>query len=232
MYSVAGHRVYVECSGEGPTTVVLLHGLGGNSADWFPTRSGIPELRTCVYDRVNAGRSELDPDRRTATDAAAELGGVLDVVSAGSPVVLVGHSFGGMLALLYTAINPGDVRGILLVDATLPFEADLDPPELRERIRAELDDNPEHLDFYEGYRETGAVLGRLPAVPITYLYGALQDLAPEWAPGAYEDALHEFVDRLPRGTLVEEQSGHEMPIEIPDEVAAQTRKLVQLVQAR
>ena len=77
----------------------------------------------------------------------------------------------------------------------------------------------------------GAGLHRLPSIPITYLFGTLQELAPEWAPGAYEEALHEFIDGLPQGRLVEENSGHDMPIEIPEEIAVQTRTMLEAIGA-
>jgi pimeloyl-ACP methyl ester carboxylesterase len=231
LFDVGGHRLFMQCRGAGSPTVVFLHGVGGGSADWSATLAQLPGVPACNYDRLNVGRSDQDPDRHQASDSVDELHALLDTVGVHPPYLLVGHSFGGMIALMYAATHADEVDGILLVDATLPFEADLDPPELRGRIAAELDANDEHLDWYDAYEEVGAVLDRLPPVPITYLFGKLQELAPEWAPGAYEEALHEFIDGLPRGRLVEEDSGHDMPIEIPDEIAAQTRMMFEAIGA-
>ncbi|HET9249705.1 MAG TPA: alpha/beta hydrolase [Actinomycetota bacterium] len=220
-FDVGDHRLSMECEGDGSPTIVFLHGVGGQSADWSATLEGLSGVATCNYDRLNAGASDRDPERHTVTDSVADLGSLLDVAGVDPPYLLVAHSFGGMIALLYAADHPEEISGILLVDATMPFEAELDPPELVDRIAADLDDNPEHIDFYDAYAVAADVVDRLPPVPITYLFGTLQELPPEWEPGAYEEALHAYMRGLPEGRLVEEESGHGMPLEIPDEIASQ-----------
>jgi len=231
LFDVGDHRLFLECRGGAGPTIVFLHGVGGQSSDWAATVAGLPDLRTCIYDRLNAGRSDRDPGRHEVVDSVEDLDALMEAAGLEPPYVLVGHSFGGMISLMYAENHPDDVAGILLVDATLPLEADLDPPRLVEEIKAQLDDNVEHVDFYDAFGEVGAGLHRLPSIPITYLFGTLQELAPEWAPGAYEEALHEFIDGLPQGRLVEENSGHDMPIEIPEEIAAQTRTMLEAIGA-
>jgi pimeloyl-ACP methyl ester carboxylesterase len=230
-FDVRGHRLFARCEGTGTPTVVLLHGVGGQSADWTATLHQLPGVPTCNYDRLNVGRSDRDPGRHKAVDSVKDLHVLLDVAGVEPPYLLVGHSVGGMLALMYAGLHPDEVAGILLVDATLPLEAELDPPELAGQIAADLDANDEHLDWYDAFRQVGAVLDRLPPVPITYMYGALQTLPSEWEAGAYEKALHEFIDSLPEGRLVEEQSGHEMPIEIPGEIANQVREMLDAIRS-
>jgi pimeloyl-ACP methyl ester carboxylesterase len=231
LFDVGDHRLFLECQGAGSPTIVFLHGLGGQSSDWDATVAGLPDLHTCIYDRLNVGRSGSDPGRHEVIDSVEDLDALMEAAGLEPPYLLVGHSFGGMISLMYAENHPDDVAGLLLVDATLPLEADLDPPRLVEEIKAQLDDNVEHLDFYDAFGEVGAGLRRLPPIPITYLFGTLQEMPPEWAPGAYEEALHEFIDGLPRGRLVEEDSGHAMPIEIPDEIAAQTRTMLEAIRA-
>jgi pimeloyl-ACP methyl ester carboxylesterase len=231
LFDVGAHRLYMECRETGSPTVVFLHGVGGQASDWGATLADLTDMPTCNYDRLNVGRSDLDPGRHQAIDSVEDLEALLGVAEVEPPYLLVGHSFGGMIALLYAANHPDDVAGILLVDATLPLEAELDPPKLVDDIKAELDDNDEHLDFYEAFGQVGAELDRLPPIPITYLFGALQDLPPEWERGAYVESLHAFIDGLPRGRLVEEDSGHAMPIEIPEEIAAQIRTMFEAIGA-
>lgn len=227
MYDVGEHRLFMQCRGTGGPRVVFLHGVGGKASDWDATLADLTDVPTCTYDRLNVGRSDADPGRHQAIDSVEDLEALLDVGGVTPPYLLVAHSFGGMIALSFAANHPDEVAGILLVDATLPLEADLDPPRLVDDIRAELDDNDEHVDFYEAFGQVGAELDRLPPIPITYLFGTLQVAPPEWEPGAYEEALHAFIDGLPRGRLVVERSSHDMPLEIPEEIAAQTRMLLE-----
>ena len=227
-FEVQGHRLFMECSGTGSPTVIFLHGLGGNSSDWSGTLGALGDVHTCIYDRVNAagGRSSTDTARHTATDSVEELHTLLDVAGIDPPYLLVGHSYGGELALMYAGSYMDDIAGVLLLDANLPIEAELDPPSIRDAVRADMNNNPERLDFYEAYADTAAVLEYLPPVPITYMYALIQDLPPEWPEGAYYEKLREWVDGLPKGRLVESQSDHHMPRRIPNEIAAEIRGIL------
>lgn len=57
--------------------------------------------RVCAYDRLGAGASD-QPDRpQTLDDTGRVLTGVIDQVAGGAPVVLAGHSLGGLIAARY-----------------------------------------------------------------------------------------------------------------------------------
>ena len=133
----------MDCTGTGTPTVVMLHGIiwesgfGGDSVAWDATREALP-TRTCAYDRRNVGLSEQVPGTSSATDAVEDLHGVLEAAGVEPPYVLAGHSFGGLLSLLYAGTYPDEVAGIVLVDATLPLEWDLDPPETVDEVKASL----------------------------------------------------------------------------------------------
>ena len=64
LYDVGGHRLYLACTGDGPVTVVYVHGWV-NNAGYVPHNSatGIRDLlsddfRVCLYDRRNVGSSD------------------------------------------------------------------------------------------------------------------------------------------------------------------------------
>ena len=224
LVQVNGRGLYLACTpGEGPT-VVFSHGVGGQSGDWDATLSNLADIPTCVYDRVNVGLSDREAGRHSATDDVEDLHALLEVAEIEPPYVLVGHSFGGMEMLMYAGTYPEDVEGIVLADATLPFESLLDPPDRRVEIRAELNANPEGVDFYGAYAEARALVASIPGVPVTYLFGAQQVLPPEWEEGAYEAALHRFLEDLPDGRLVELAADHDLPLDEPEAIADAVRQ--------
>jgi pimeloyl-ACP methyl ester carboxylesterase len=230
-YDVGGHELFMDCTGTGTPTVVMLHGIiwesgfGGDSVAWDATREALP-ARTCAYDRRNVGLSEQVPGMSTATDAVEDLHGVLEAAGVEPPYVLAGHSFGGLLSLLYAGTYPDEVAGIVLVDATLPLEWDLDPPEVVDEVKASLNENDERIDFYGAGALTASVLERLPDVPISYLYALRQQDDPNWEEGAYEAGLRKFMRSLPLGRLVEFDTDHDMLTNIPADVADQIRKVL------
>jgi pimeloyl-ACP methyl ester carboxylesterase len=230
-YEVGGHELFLDCTGTGLPTVVMLHGiiwesgLGGDSIAWDATRGAL-ETRTCAYDRRNVGLSEQVPGRSTAIDAIEDLHGLLQAADVDPPYVLAGHSFGGLLTLLYAGTYPDEVAGIVLVDATLPLEWALDPPETIPEVKKELNNNDERIDFYGAGPTTDAVLDSLPHVPITYLYALQQEDDPDWKEGAYFAALRKFVRSLPEGKLVKFDTDHFMLDNIPADVADQIQQVV------
>lgn len=72
-------------------------------------------FKTVVYDRANLGRSDDDDAPRTLGRLIADLEQLLEVLDA-APYVLVGHSYGGTIALATAARNPSRIAALVLVD--------------------------------------------------------------------------------------------------------------------
>jgi pimeloyl-ACP methyl ester carboxylesterase len=94
--------------------VVLLHGLPGTAQDFDAVAALLPGRHTIAIDRPGFGFSSggyhpLDEQLMTIRQLIESLGL--------RRVVLVGHSYGGTLALAYAERRPQDVRGLVLVDA-------------------------------------------------------------------------------------------------------------------
>lgn len=109
---------YVERDGGAPglPPVVLLHGLPGTADDFArvtPLLSAAGH-RTIALDRPGFGFSE--GGYHPLKEQLAALDGLLDQLAVERPIV-VGHSYGGTLALAYAASRPERVRGLVLVDA-------------------------------------------------------------------------------------------------------------------
>ena len=87
-----------------------------------------------AYDRAGLGRSEWDDTSPTPRHVADRLRRVLRQIGADPPYVLVGFSWGGMLARYFAGYYPSDVVGLVFVDPSpmvtesladnlIPFEA-------------------------------------------------------------------------------------------------------------
>ncbi len=121
LVDVGDHRLFLSCKGSGEPTVILEPGLGETSAAWgwiAPTVAA--HTRVCVYDRAGRGRSEPAPNPPDGDQIATDLHTLLERADITGPLVMVGHSLGGLYALDYAARYPHQVAGMVLLDATPP----------------------------------------------------------------------------------------------------------------
>jgi pimeloyl-ACP methyl ester carboxylesterase len=118
---LGGSVHYVDFGGpDGAPTVVLVHGLGGSHLNWDLFAPLLrPSARVLAVDLPGFGRSEPGDRRTTVQDNVQVLDRFLREV-AGTPVVLVGNSMGGMISILQAAASPETVNGLVLLDAAVP----------------------------------------------------------------------------------------------------------------
>jgi pimeloyl-ACP methyl ester carboxylesterase len=131
MVDVGGHRLHIQCRGEGTPTVLLDAAGQASSAHWQWVQPETAKItRVCAYDRAGMGWSEVGPEPRDGNQIAAELHTLLQNAGIAGPYVLVGHSLGGLYVRAYQANYPDEVVGMVLVDATHPDLWQRLPPEL------------------------------------------------------------------------------------------------------
>jgi pimeloyl-ACP methyl ester carboxylesterase len=120
----ADHHVRLYEEGAGSPVVVIIAGAGDCADSWLPIRHHLAAANRVVsYDRAAIGGSDQAAPA-TAERYLAELDAVLDAASPQDPVVLAGHSLGGLIARLYQHARPGRVRGLVLLDSTPEAVAD------------------------------------------------------------------------------------------------------------
>lgn len=119
LVDVGGRRMHIVCKGQGEGPTVVLEAGGGNSAMMDqPLQDRIAAFaRVCAYDRAGLGWSDPAGARRSFEDRAADLDALLAAARIPGPYVLVGESFGGLLARDYARLHPDKVAGMVLVDA-------------------------------------------------------------------------------------------------------------------
>lgn len=104
-------------AGDGSPPVVLEAGMSGSSAVWDAVAEQVSRsTRIIAYDRAGYGGS--DPIQPTPQQISHDLLAVLDDAAARGPVVLVGHSWGGLLARRFADAHPDRVAAMVLLDAT------------------------------------------------------------------------------------------------------------------
>lgn len=178
----SGGYLYLLCSGVGSPTVILEAGLGDDHRAWDQVQ---PELarttRVCSYDRSGVGFSQEAPKRATAQEKVHDLHALLQAANVRPPYVLVGHSYGGMLARVYASTYAPQVVGVVLIDSSHPDQTrrtlralpPVRPGEnaLLHELRAQLPDtrNPEGVDWNASSNEARAAdgLGGRPLIVIT-----------------------------------------------------------------
>ena len=100
------------------TTLLLVHGIGSTRAFWDPIVPLLEGFTSVAVDVPGFGAAPAIEEPVTVARLAAALDTALDEPSPG-PVVVIGHSLGGMIAEELALLAPERVRGLVLCN-TIP----------------------------------------------------------------------------------------------------------------
>ncbi|MEV4921990.1 alpha/beta fold hydrolase [Streptomyces roseoverticillatus] len=179
LHSADGTRLVATDRGDGPP-VLIVHGGSSSASSWEPVAAQLSRrFRVLCLERRGYGVS--DP-AGPSHSIAAETGDVLALAaSAGAPVLLVGHSSGGIVALETALASPRTCAGMLLYEPPVAVDRPLGGTALR-RARAALDrGDPDramaiHLQQIVGMPRRSVALMRLvpPVRQMMRTYAAAQ----------------------------------------------------------
>lgn len=255
LVAMGGERqVYMACRGKGRPTVVLISGAGTAHQTWThlvnvdgePTSSDsavFPRVaeftRVCAYDRpgtfnFDATLSSSTPVRQptTAQDGAVDLNALLAAAGQRPPYVMVGWSWGGLIARQYTSDHPDEVSGLVLVDPASEFLQDtLTPTQWGTLVQ--VGTQPREPESVEGvdYGSSAPMLRaasevrRVPSIVLT------SDVCFEFLPGeetcqAWQEAQDLLVARLGAEHLTRTDSDHAVQLDNPELVIDSVLKVV------
>ena len=115
-----GRRVNLLCIGQGSPAVVLEAGGGDDSLTYRILQAHVAHFtRVCSYDRAGMGFSDPSSHPSSAEYVLQDLHELLRQADIPLPIVLVGHSDGGLYISMYASRWPDDVAGMVLID---PFQ--------------------------------------------------------------------------------------------------------------
>lgn len=175
--SIGTHRLFVSVTGPDRSShepaVIVIPGAG-DVASSYPAVERLVSAYAPIllYDRSGLGRSEEGPGRHVATVTATELKLLLDAVSVQPPLLLVGHSYGGIIAREYLHLYPNDVAGMVLVECAT---------------------EKQHHHFRAPDPNISAVLGNLKYADVTGLRSDSKLTRDEWRARAIDIARGQAV---------------------------------------
>jgi len=218
---VAPHlRLWISCSGKGPA-VLADNGLAIPTQAWAGVRRDVRRVRFCAFDRAGVGRSDV----RGCLCGSLErnVGDVHALVRAADlerPLILVGHSTGGLDALLYARAHRADVSGLVLVDS---------PSESAPASPGPLTDGGTQLEFASGLRKLRHAhgLGDLPIIVLSHGKRSFSTVAAERSWGEMQRQL--TGDSSNTVHVIALKSRHLIQVDQPELVAAAVQEMATVV---
>lgn len=200
-FESAGMTLYYRTAGSGPPVILLSGGPGFDVDYMIPAAEFLPAGYTRVFlEQRGTGRSQ--PTRPTAETMTLRLVvqdlEALRIQLRQERVILLGHSWGGMLAMAYAAAHPDRVDRLILVSSggpTLEFDAWFGD-NIRARLRPEDADAAQYWNAAEkrGVDADKVALERIRAIAPGYFFDRAKGLA--FAGQLTDGSLHSQVNQL------------------------------------
>lgn len=218
-------------------TVIFESGMGDGAGAWIKkdlVKQVVPLANVIIYDRGGYGKSGQGPTARNVAQLSQELDAIVKTLPSNQKVVLVGHSFGGMIIRDWAVKHPAQLKGLLFVDPS--HENYTNPTQEQEDKMYSLSktlygQNSGVAREARELRESAAyvaTLGNLPDVPTIVITS--MKVAPD---KTQEDRQlwYNAHQQLGKGIsnfkhIVTEKSGHSIHEDEPELVVEQLKALI------
>lgn len=227
-------NIFVRMTGQevGRHTVVFEAGYGNDSKAWDGVWENVSDhAQVILYDRAGLGRSDSTRSVRTSLHMVEELREVLHELSITRPLILVGHSFGGVNIRLFASMYPDEVAGLILVDSTpvdyrerfLPVMSD----EFKNRYAQQFTLEGNYDEFQESLDQCKSAEKKPLQIPVIVLCAGKKDHYSEEAQSLWNDMQQELSLLSTRGEYrVIEDNAHYIQRDQPDVVISAIKELI------
>jgi len=201
---------YRDTETSGLPVLLLIHGLGASSVTWQRVVARYRDrLRIVALDLRGHGRSTWTSSYELP-DMVTDVAGFLQVLGIPRATVL-GHSMGGLVALLFAARCPGQVERLILEEAPPPLPAS--PPRdegARPEGELEYDWNIQAPFSRQRNRPDPLWWDQLAGIgcPVTVIRGTESHIVA--------GSVRRMVEILADGNLIELSGGHDLHTDCPD----------------
>ncbi len=128
--------------GENGTPIIILTGMGCSFDEWHNVIETLSDLnRVITFHRPGLGESDIRNEVRNTQAVVNDINELIHLLEINEPVLLVGHSYGGLCAQHFVIVHPEKVAGLVLVDSTsvdVKILDELDLPVLNEGSTDEI----------------------------------------------------------------------------------------------
>lgn len=135
-------KIEILQKGKDGTPIIILTGMGCSFDEWYDVTEELSKSnRIIMFHRPGLGESEIRNEVRNTKAVVNELSELLLLLEIFEPVIIVGHSYGGLCVQHFVKEHPKKVAGIVLVDSTsvdLKVLDELDIPILNEGSTDEI----------------------------------------------------------------------------------------------
>ncbi len=119
-------KLQYNISGNGKPNIVLINGGSGPIEAWMKILPEISESSSVFsYNRFGISGSDKPIESQDGKTIVKTLRETLTIVGFESPLILVGHSLGGLYANLYARLFPNEVAGIVFLESSHPKDLSL-----------------------------------------------------------------------------------------------------------